>query len=185
MPEHVKYAVFGTKWGYFGLAGTHSGLLRTHLPAPEPEKVKSRLLKGLGPAEYKKTYLMSVQEMITAYFAGTYVNFDSDIAVTLDGLSEFSQRILTACRNVKYSKTISYGQLAKKTGQPAAIRAVGAALAKNPLPLIIPCHRVIYSDGRTGGFSAAGPKRMKEKMLTHEANKVAAGEPGAVLIRGV
>ena len=169
MPEYVKYAVFSTEWGYFGLAGTGSGLLRTHLPGPEPQTVKSRLLKGLGPAEYKKTYLMSVQEMITAYFAGTYVNFDSDIAVALDGLSLFSQRILTVCRNVTYGETISYGQLAKKAGQPKAVRAVGAALAKNPLPLIIPCHRVIYSDGRTGGFSAAGGKRMKEKLLRHEA----------------
>ena len=169
MPEYVKYAVFLTEWGYFGLAGTDSGLLRTHLPGPEPQTVKSRLLKGLGSSEYKKTYLMSVQEMITAYFAGTYVNFDKGICIGLDGLSLFSQRILTACRNVKYGETISYGQLAKKAGQPKAVRAVGAALAKNPLPLIIPCHRVIYSDGRTGGFSAAGGKRMKEKLLRHEA----------------
>lgn len=169
MPEYVKYAVFSTKWGYFGLAGTDSGLLRTHLPRPEPEKVKSQLLKGLGPAEYNRAYFRSAQEMITAYFAGAYVNFDSDIAVALDGLSEFSQRILSACRNVKYGKTISYGQLAKKAGQPKAVRAVGAALAGNPLPLIIPCHRVIYSDGRTGGFSAAGGKRTKEKLLRHEA----------------
>ena len=169
MPEHVKYAVFATEWGYFGLAGTDSRLLRTHLPGPEPQTLKSRLLKGLGPAEYKKTYLMSVQEMITGYFAGSYVNFDKGICIGLDGLSLFSRRILTACRNVKYGKTISYGQLAKKAGRPTAIRAVGAALAGNPLPLIIPCHRVIYSDGSIGGFSAAGGKRMKEKLLRHEA----------------
>ena len=169
MPEQVKYAVFSTKWGYFGLAGTGSGLLRTHLPGPKPQTVKSRLLKGLGPAEYKKTYLMSVQEMITAYFTGAYVNFDKGICIGLDGLSGFSQRILTVCRNVKYGKTISYAQLAKKAGQPKAVRAVGAALAGNPLPLIIPCHRVIYSDGSIGGFSAAGGKRMKEKLLRHEA----------------
>lgn len=169
MPEYIKYAVFSTKWGYFGLAGSGSVLLRTHLPGPEPQTVKSRLLKGLGSAEYEGAYLMSVQEMITAYFAGAYVNFDKDITIWLDGLSLFSQRILTVCGNVKYGKTISYGQLAKKAGQPTAIRAVGAALAGNPLPLIIPCHRVIYSDGRTGGFSAAGGKRMKEKLLRHEA----------------
>jgi len=169
MPEHVKYTVFLTEWGYFGLAGTGSGLLRTHLPGPELQAVKSRLLNGLGSAEYEGAYLMSLQEMITAYFAGTYINFDSDIAVALDGLSEFSQRILTVCRSVKYGETISYGQLAKTAGQPKAVRAVGAALAGNRLPLIIPCHRVIYSDGRTGGFSTAGGKRMKEKLLRHEA----------------
>ena len=169
MPEYVKYAVFSTEWGYFGLAGTGSGLLRTHLPGPEPEKVKSRLLKGLGPAEYNRVYFRNVQEMITAYFAGSYVNFDKGICIGLDGLSEFSQRILSACRNVKYGETISYGQLAKKAGHPKAVRAVGAALAKNPLPLIIPCHRVIYSDGSIGGFSAAGGKSMKEKLLRHEA----------------
>ena len=169
MPEHVKYAVFATEWGYFGLAGTDSVLLRTHLPGPEPQTVKSRLLKGLGSAEYEGAYLNGVQEMITAYFAGAYVNFDKGICIRLDGLSEFSQRILTACRNVKYGETISYAQLAKKAGQPKAVRAVGAALAGNPLPLIIPCHRVIYSDGSIGGFSAAGGKRMKEKLLRHEA----------------
>ena len=143
--------------------------MRTHLPGPEPQTVKSRLLKGLGPAEYNRAYLESVQEMITAYFAGTYVNFDKGICIGLDGLSEFSQRILNACRNVRYGERISYAQLAKKAGRPKAVRAVGAALAKNPLPLIIPCHRVTYSDGRAGGFSAAGGKRMKEKLLRHEA----------------
>jgi len=180
MQKALKYTIFKTKWGYFGLAGTEYGLLRTHLPGPEPEKIKSQLLKNpslLNRAssikyressiKFDKTFFEATQEQIAAYFDGACVNF-RDITIVLDGVSFFVTSVLTACRNIGFGRTISYSGLAKKLGRPAAARAVGNALAKNPLPLIIPCHRIVHSDGKIGGFSAPGGKDLKAKLLKHE-----------------
>ncbi len=202
MQKVVKYAVFKTKWGHFGLAGTEYVLCRTQLPGPKPEKIKALLLKNLSlpnqassikhralsiehrvsrienqvspqdtlrwSIEFDKTFFKTLQEQITAYFEGNCVNFSRDIPLTIDGLSSFGISVLTACRAIEFGQTITYGRLAKKSGRPNSSRAVGSVLAKNPLPLLIPCHRVIRSDGRLGGFSAPGGVKLKKKMLELE-----------------
>ena len=168
MQKVIKYTIFKTRWGYFGLAGTESVLCRTCLPSAERGKVKFHLLKNLSSAQYDKTLFKQVQGQIATYFEGLPVNFNPDIPIILDGLSKFARQILVACRDIKFGQTISYGRLAKMTGRPAASRAVGGALAKNPLPLIIPCHRVIRSNGKIGGFSATGGVILKKKMLKLE-----------------
>ncbi len=202
MQKALKYTIFKTKWGYFGLAGTEYGLLRTHLPSPKPEKIKPQLLKDLQAPQFDKTFFRTAQEQITAYFEGTRVNF-SDVPIVWDyytstchsrtfchsrasgnpqtianaksthvlpiqRVTEFTKQVLTACRNIGFGWTISYSGLAKKLGRPAAARAVGTALAKNPLPLIIPCHRIVRCDGKIGGFSAPDGKELKTKLLKHE-----------------
>jgi len=168
MQEATRYTIFKTKWGYFGLAGTKYGLLRTCLPGPELGKIKSQLLENLCAARYDKALFKVLREQITAYFDGAYVNFDKDIPIIADGLSLFAGQVLNACRGIRFGQTTSYAGLAKEIGQPAVYRAVGGVLAKNPLPLIIPCHRVVRSDGKIGGFSAAGGITLKKKMLLHE-----------------
>jgi len=168
MQKAVKYTIFKTKWGYFGLAGTEFGLLRSCLPLARREKVKSQLLQNLPYPQYDKALFKTLQGQITAYFDGACVNFSRDIPVVLEGFSAFVQQVLTACRDIRYGWTISYGQLAQKAGNLNAARAVGNALAKNPLPLIIPCHRVVCADGGSGGFSAAGGKKLKRRLLLHE-----------------
>ena len=171
MRNSLKYTVFKTKWGYFGLAGTESGLCRSCLPQPEREKVKSLLLKNLRPAQYDKNFFKPVQEQVTAYFEGAYVNFSRDLPLALEGFSLFSRQVLTACRDISFGQTISYAGLAKKIGRPAAARAVGGTLARNPLPLIIPCHRVVCANGKIGGFSAMGGAEIKKGMLELEKNQ--------------
>jgi len=116
----------------------------------------------------EKSLFKTAQEQITAYFDGDCVNFSPDIPVVLDDLSRFSRLVLTACRNIRFGQTTSYSGLAKKLGRPGTARAVGGALAKNPLPLIIPCHRVIRSNGKIGGFSAPGGTNLKAKLLELE-----------------
>lgn len=170
MQKAIKYTVFKTKWGYFGLAGTEFALLRSCLPLAEQQKVKCRLLKELHPVEYDKGLFKMLQEQITAYFEGACVNFGRDISLDLTGLSRFTRLVLTGCRDITYGRTISYGQLAKRIGRPAAARAVGGALAKNPLPVLIPCHRVVCADGQVGGFSAPGGITLKKRLLLHEKN---------------
>jgi len=164
----MKYVIFRTKWGYFSMAGTDSILCRTHLPMPERGKTEYQILKNLPDAEYDKSYFKNLQEKIIAYFDGDCVNFGADIPVALNGFCGFSRRVFTTCRTIKFGQTITYAGLAQKAGRPNAGRAVGNALAKNPLPLIIPCHRVIRSDGKLGGFSAPGGTSLKKRLLAHE-----------------
>jgi len=168
MQKVIKYVIFQTKWGYFGLAGTKSALCRTQLPGPEPQKIESRLLKNCRYAQFDETFFKRLQERIAAYFEGSCVNFSPDIPVVLDGFGGFSREVLTACREIEFGKRITYAGLAEKAGRPAASRAVGNALAKNPLPLIIPCHRVLRTDGKMGGFSAPGGISLKKRLLTLE-----------------
>ena len=168
MQKVIKYVIFKTKWGYFGLAGTEYAIYRTQLPGLKPEKIKSLLLKNFHNPQLDKTFLRTLQEQITAYFEGVCVNFSRDIPLALDGFSSFGISVLTACRAIEFGQTISYSGLAKKSGRPNASRAVGSVLAKNPLPLLIPCHRVNRSDGKIGGFSAPGGVTLKKRMLELE-----------------
>jgi len=168
MQKVIKYVIFKTKWGHFGLAGTEYALCRTQLPGPKPEKIKSMLLKNFHHPQFDKTFLRTLQEQITAYFEGAYINFSRNVPLVLDGFSSFGISVLTACRAIEFGQTISYSGLAKKSGRPNAYRAVGSTLAKNPLPLLIPCHRIIRSDGKLGGFSAPGGITLKKKMLEFE-----------------
>ena len=168
MSKVIKYTVFETKEGFFGLAGTELALLRASLPLPAADKAKCQLLTGLGTARYDGNLFQTAQQQITAYFEGSYVNFSPDIPILLDGLSWFAHLVLTACRDISFGQTRSYGQLAKKAGSPTAGRAVGRVMAQNPLPLIIPCHRVVRSDGKIGGFSGVGGVSLKKRMLELE-----------------
>jgi methylated-DNA-[protein]-cysteine S-methyltransferase len=168
MQKVIKYVIFKTKWGHFGLAGTEYGLCRTQLPGPKPEKIRSLLLKNLPDVQLDKSFFRPVQEQIATYFEGARVNFSRDIPLVIEELSSFGISVLTTCRDIGFGQTITYGRLAKKSGRPNASRAVGSTLAKNPLPLIIPCHRIIRSDGKLGGFSAPGGVTLKKRMLELE-----------------
>lgn len=173
MKDAILYTIFKTKWGYFGLAGPEKGLCRVCLPMPTTNLVKKNLLKGLNCFKYEKTAFKPIQKLINAYFKGSYVNFDKQIPLLLQNLSPFAKKILNTCRNIKVGQTITYKQLAFRAGHPNASRAVGRVMAANPLPLIIPCHRVIKSNGQLGGFSAAGGLSTKKKLIDHE-QKIAA-----------
>jgi methylated-DNA-[protein]-cysteine S-methyltransferase len=168
MQKVAKYVIFETKWGYFGLAGTESALCHTCLPGPASRTIESQLLRNLPSVQLDRRFFKTLQEQIAAYFEGFRMDFGAEIPVFFDGLSEFTRLILTTCRNVEFGRTVTYCELAKGSGRPAASRAVGSALAKNPLPLIIPCHRVIRTDGKMGGFSAPGGVSLKKKMLELE-----------------
>ena len=106
-------------------------------------------------------------ELSRAYFNGQAVRFD-DVACDLPSEKTFTGRVLRACRTIPYGLKRSYSWLAGAAGKPSGARAVAAALGRNPLPLVIPCHRVIHADGTLGGFSAPGGVELKRRMLTIE-----------------
>ena len=93
------------------------------------------------------------------------------ISVDFGRMSEFRRRVLTLCRRIPYGHTVSYAKLAAQAGSPHAARAVGHCMAANPIPLLIPCHRVICADGRIGAYSAPGGTAMKERLLAMEQKR--------------
>jgi methylated-DNA-[protein]-cysteine S-methyltransferase len=168
MRKPVKYVIFPTKWGYFGFSGSENGLLRTCLPTPEYEEIEARLLESSPLAQFNRPFFQQAQDRIAAYFHGDEADLGLEIPIDLTRLTPFQREVLTACRRVGSAKTTTYGRLAEKIGNPKAARAVGNALAKNPLPLIIPCHRILPANNSLGGFSAPGGTQFKARMLRHE-----------------
>jgi len=167
LKDSISYVVFQTQWGFFGLAGTENALIRAVLPSPNRKIVEKLLLKGLKNALLDINYRPDIQMRVREFFDGCSTDF-GDIPVQIDQFSQFTKKVLNACRKVPFAETITYSQLAEKIHSPAAARAVGTALAKNPLPLLIPCHRIIRSDDNMGGFSAPGGTELKLKLIKHE-----------------
>ena len=163
MPKQIIYSIFKTKAGYFTIAGKKTAILRNILPLPSAKKAKTHILTEYPAAKHQKTYFKPLQEQIKAYYKGVYTDFTKYPPIELQG-SEFTKKVLTTCRKTPYGQTISYQQLAPKTPRPA-----GTVLSKNPIPLIIPCHRVIKSDGSIGNFSAEGGTSTKKIMLNLES----------------
>lgn len=100
------------------------------------------------------------------------MKFTEKESAALEKLTPFEQKVLLACARIPEGETRSYKQIAKAIGKPNAVRAVGNALGKNPLAPLIPCHRVVRSDGKIGGYSAKGGSERKEKMLEKEGIKL-------------
>ena len=169
--KKVKYSVFLTRWGYLGLAGTENVLEGTFLPSPNPQTIEKLILTNFPNADRKTSLFEPLHKRIKAYFKAQTYDF-SDISVDLEQFTSFQRAVLSACRTVTFGNTITYAGLAKKIGRHLAARAVGNALAANPLPLIIPCHRVICADGRIGKFSAPGGTKMKQKLLNLEKTRI-------------
>ena len=107
--------------------------------------------------------LHAVADQLAAYFRGELTDFDLPVAATG---TPFQQRVWEALREIPYGETRSYGQVASAIGNPSASRAVGAANGRNPISIVVPCHRVIGSTGRLTGY--AGGLTTKEQLLAHE-----------------
>ncbi len=168
----LYYTIFRTKWGYFGLAGTENAVSRTCLPVPHRQVAERQLLLGLDDAgedvRLNQGFLPTLQERIVAYFEGENIDFITDPPVLLDHATTFGREVLNVCRAIPFGETRTYRDLAEQVHRPGAARAVGGVMASNPIPLIIPCHRVLRTDGGLGGFSAPGGTATKQKMLEHE-----------------
>ena len=166
--QDIQYSIFKTRWGWFGLLGTENALFRSCLPVAFKEAVERRLLTGIeNPIPAKKTF-KPIEKDIIAYYKGIFVDFNA-VAVRFEGLTDFQQKVLTTLRSVSYGKdSLVTVNLARLADCPRGGRAIGTVMALNPLPLIIPCHRVIRADGSLGYFSAAGGVDTKQKMLNLE-----------------
>jgi methylated-DNA-[protein]-cysteine S-methyltransferase len=110
----------------------------------------------------------ALRRRLEAFAAGEPSEFD-DIELALSPLTAFQQRVIAETRRVAYGQTVTYGELAERAGSPRAARAVGTVMSGNRVPIIIPCHRVLASGGRLGGYSAPRGIELKRRLLDMEA----------------
>jgi len=145
------------------LVGEERRLRRVILPGYSKADLVQLVGRSHSAARRDGALFGHLQEAIKRYFDGHEVTFDAQPA--LEDCPPFFARVYDACRRVGYGQVVTYGELARMAGRPGAARAVGAAMAGNPVPLIVPCHRVVAANGRLGGFSAAGGTALKRRLL--------------------
>jgi len=133
------------------------------MPAREAKAYVARRWPGAARSD---DLLPALQAAVVKYFRGERVAFRARLY--LEGVSTFGRSVLEACSRIPYGKTATYQDLARAAGSPAASRAVGSLMAANRCPLIIPCHRVIRSDGTLGGFSSPEGVAQKKRLLMME-----------------
>jgi len=163
--ESRRFSIFPTAWGPFGLVMSPAGrVIATFLP--QVETALRQRIRRTFPEAAEVSPPAALRHQIESYFRGRAPRFG--VELDLDGLPDFRRRVLEACRRIPFGRTCSYADLARTVGSPGATRAVGSAMANNPIPLIIPCHRVLRSDGTIGGFSSPRGTSQKLKMLLLE-----------------
>ena len=171
MLENIfKYTIFLTAWGWAGFAVAAEGLRIFILPEEKKEDVLCRIKKELNSNhlfEDNKGWEILIQQ-VKVYYTGKKVDF-IDCQLNLDNYTNFQKEILQTVRKIPYGEIRSYKEAAEAAGYPRAYRAVGNTMRNNPLPLIIPCHRVIKSDGGLGGFSGKEGIALKKKMIDLES----------------
>jgi methylated-DNA-[protein]-cysteine S-methyltransferase len=165
-----RYHIFETASGFCAIAWNGVGITSFRLPSRTAEAAERSLLRRLAGAEPGVPPQQVAQVVVAAkrYFEGEEIDF-SDVPLDLEEQEDFFARVYAAARRVGWGNTTTYGALAKELGAgPEAARDVGQAMAKNPVPLIIPCHRVLAAGGKVGGFSAPGGQSAKLRMLELE-----------------
>jgi methylated-DNA-[protein]-cysteine S-methyltransferase len=169
-----RFFIFETAGGHCGIAWNHVGITCLRLPAPSRDMAE-RIMQRHAPDAEPVAPASRVAETVGAvqrYFEGTPTDF-STVVLDLSDESELFRRIYAAARAIGWGRTTTYGALAKEIGAgPEAARAVGQAMAKNPVGLIIPCHRVLAAGSQLGGFSAPGGSSSKLRMLALEGVQV-------------
>ncbi len=154
MESDAVYSVFPVRGGYAALTGKNGQITGFVLPEKKRRKAEKAALALFPDARNSSPAFMRLAvKRIIRYFNGNRENF-SGIRICFEGIPDFGVKVLKAARKVPYGTVISYGKLAALAGSPRASRAVGSALAVNPVPVLIPCHRIIRSDRSIGGFSA-------------------------------
>jgi len=166
----VAYTTVDSPVGALLLASTRTGLVRVAFGVEDHDKVLEALATRLSPRVLRSPQrLDQAARELDQYFAGTRTAFDLPLDLSLS--SGFRQLVQRHLPEIGYGHTQSYGQVARLVGSPKAVRAVGSACATNPLPVVVPCHRVLRSDGTLGGY--AGGLAAKSALLRLEAEAAA------------
>ncbi|WP_410617323.1 methylated-DNA--[protein]-cysteine S-methyltransferase [Amycolatopsis sp. lyj-109] len=163
------FTVFDTAIGACGLAWRDDVVIGTSLPEGSVERTRAWLVRrfpdaveGPPPAPVREAV-----DGIVALLGGVHQDLAS-VALDMAGVPEFNRRAYEVARTIPPGRTLTYGDIAHRLGQPGSAQAVGQAMGHNPFPIIVPCHRVLAAGGKDGGFSARGGVGTKRRMLVIE-----------------
>jgi methylated-DNA-[protein]-cysteine S-methyltransferase len=165
----IGFHLFDTATGACAIAWGERGITNAWLPDQDATALRRRIARRL-PAAREVTPPEEIRpaiDGIVALLAGAASDLSS-VPLDLEAMPDFHRRVYEVARQIPAGQTLSYGEIARRLGDPSQARAVGAALGANPIPILIPCHRVLAADGRTGGFSAPGGVSTKLRLLEIE-----------------
>jgi O-6-methylguanine DNA methyltransferase len=161
----IFYTVLYTEWGNLWIGSTDRGICSLLLDHVDEEKISHGIEAALGIAPQRDDeQFEALRGKLRAYLRGEKVSFD--FPLDLKGVTSFQKDVWDQTRRIPYGTTISYQKLAAELGKPHRARAVGRALGSNPIPLLIPCHRVVHEDGGLGGYT--GGLEWKRRLLAIE-----------------
>jgi len=165
---HRASMIFKSQWGWIGIVETANGIVRIVFPQSSRASVLASLHAGEGNVgvEAVSPRLRAAKNQLTEYMAGTRKRFR--LPLDLKEGTKFQRRVWTALQAVRYGELRSYQELASRVGGRHFARAVGGAVGSNPLPIVIPCHRIVAQDGSLGGFSCGLPA--KRRLLAIEGS---------------
>lgn len=162
----VRWHGFETPFGRMYVAAGDRGLVRVSWQQPSDDALVDQLEERFPgrPVVRDPAGLTEAERELREYFAGDRDRFD--LPVDLGGVSDFDRSVLQETRRISYGQVVPYAELARRIGRPGAARAVGGALGRNPVAIVIPCHRVVRTDGGLGGYG--GGVECKERLLAIE-----------------
>jgi methylated-DNA-[protein]-cysteine S-methyltransferase len=178
MARALGFCLFDTAIGACGIAWTQDALAAVQLPEAEDDGTRRRLLRATGevPEAPPPQFVQAAIARIQALLQGAHDDL-CDLPLDLEGVPAFHRKVYEITRAIPPGEVLTYGEVARRVGEPGASRAVGQALGRNPFAPVIPCHRVLAAGGRSGGFSAEGGAQTKLRMLEIEKARFD-GEPG-------
>jgi methylated-DNA-[protein]-cysteine S-methyltransferase len=178
MSSLQNYHVFETPLGWLGIAWSEKGLTQLQLPSHDRTATERRLQRRTVDSVESDppAWVAEIVETLKRYAAGEQVDFSS-VPVDLAGIDAFRLAIYDAARKLAFGETTTYGELAARAGYPGEARDTGQALGQNPVPIVVPCHRILAAGNKIGGFSAPGGSATKEKLLNMEGVRVGPPPP--------
>lgn len=167
------WTLFDTHLGVIGLAWNPEGITRLMLPEATPETMHAA---EIGLETSPPDWVEDVVEQVRQHVAGKRLTL-LDVPLAWGRTTDFRRAVYEATRRIPIGRTMTYGALAQAVGSTKAYRAVGRAMATNPFPILVPCHRVLAANGKPGGFSAPGGLRTKSRLLEAEGARLSARSP--------
>lgn len=169
-----RFAIFDTPIGPCGIVWNDFGIVGVQLPEATEGRTRSRLLKRFRDAREAapSPKIAATIGQVIALLSGERADF-SGTKLDVRSLPDFNRRVYGIASTIPAGAVMTYGEIAAKLGEePQAARDVGQALGQNPIPLIIPCHRVLAANGKPGGYSGSGGVKIKLRLLTIEGAKL-------------
>jgi O-6-methylguanine DNA methyltransferase len=176
-PLKVTHRAFKVSFGWCAAARTTEGFRAFILPAPTSEEAEALLLDLVPESRKSARRFGDLEAAVEKYFDGWRTEFDR-FPLDFSTGTPFQQKVWSLVRRIPYGQVRTYGWIGLEMGRPEAARAIGAAVGANPLPLLVPCHRIVASDGSLGGFSAAGGVELKARMLELERVRLSGSGEG-------